>query len=189
MLCKLRSRVERICAAALLIAVVGLLMPTTGCTPVSGDEMEGGSFARGFTVFPDELFTAPPGAVPEPAAVEADPARIRAPIRSRGSGRKYSKLLKKIEAPGDEAMYGEYNDWGYWSGTSYRMHTNLPRGYWVYVTPCWYIFGECADDPPPPPPTPRANQRRIEDLEVEVQRLGEELERLTAVKQVRVPEE
>ena len=33
-------------------------------------------------------------------------------------------------------------DFGNWTGTSYLGHENLPQGYWVYVAPNWYIWGD-----------------------------------------------
>lgn len=55
---------------------------------------------------------------------------------------RYKTLLKQIEVPGDAATYGDFCDFGFWSGTSYAGHTDLPAGYWVYLSPNWYIFKE-----------------------------------------------
>jgi hypothetical protein len=55
---------------------------------------------------------------------------------------KYAKLLKKLEVADDKDGYGEFNDWGLWTGTAYRGYGDLPPGYWVYVAPHWYIWGE-----------------------------------------------
>lgn len=44
--------------------------------------------------------------------------------------------------PADQSAYGDFCDFGYWSGTEYAGHANLPAGYWVYVAPTWYIFKE-----------------------------------------------
>jgi hypothetical protein len=63
---------------------------------------------------------------------------------TRGEGAKYRKLLRTITVENDRATYGEYYDYGYWSGTAWKDHKDLPPGYWVYVAPQWYIFGECA---------------------------------------------
>jgi hypothetical protein len=70
-----------------------------------------------------------------------------------GEKNKYSKLLKVIKVEQDRAAYGEFYDWGYWSGTSWAGHYDLPPGYWVYVAPNWHIFGkangvEPGDNPP-----------------------------------------
>ncbi len=58
---------------------------------------------------------------------------------------KYTKLLKKISVPGDRAAYTDFNDWGYWTGNSWAGYANLPAGYWVYVYPHWYIWGQRND--------------------------------------------
>lgn len=55
---------------------------------------------------------------------------------------KYAKLLRQIEVEDDAALYGEFYDWGYYTGASYRGFDDLPAGYWVWVKPHWYIWGE-----------------------------------------------
>lgn len=57
-------------------------------------------------------------------------------------GGKYSDLQDKLEVPEDFENYGAFRDYGYWEGDSYRTFTGLPAGYWVYVYPHWYIWGE-----------------------------------------------
>ena len=57
-------------------------------------------------------------------------------------GGKYFRLLAVLEVPGDAASHGEFNDYGYWSGTAYAGYQDLPSGYWVYVAPNWHIWGE-----------------------------------------------
>ena len=58
---------------------------------------------------------------------------------------KYSSLLRRIAVAQDADSYGAFRDWGFWSGTSYRSHSNLPPGYWVYVEPDWYIWEKCRE--------------------------------------------
>ncbi len=79
---------------------------------------------------------AKPEPKPEPKAEE------EALLRKASVDGKYTKLLKKIEVPGDKSTYGEFRDYGQYSGTSYAGFDNLPAGYWVYVSPHWYIWGE-----------------------------------------------
>ncbi|MCY2965708.1 MAG: von Willebrand factor type A domain-containing protein [Planctomycetota bacterium] len=55
---------------------------------------------------------------------------------------KYSNLLRVIRAEGDREVYGEVSEYGLWEGRDYQDHTNLPQGYWVYVAPNWYIWGD-----------------------------------------------
>jgi Ca-activated chloride channel family protein len=55
---------------------------------------------------------------------------------------KYHNLLRIVPAAKDAAGYGSFRDFGRWEGTSYQSHDNLPPGYWVYVAPNWYIWGD-----------------------------------------------
>jgi hypothetical protein len=55
---------------------------------------------------------------------------------------KYSGLLSVLTLPEDGASYGEVRDWGFWDGTAYKGRENLPKGFWVYVHPRWYIWRE-----------------------------------------------
>jgi hypothetical protein len=55
---------------------------------------------------------------------------------------KYRNLLTKVAAPGDRASYKDFSDYGWYSGTAYKGRKKLPQGYWVYVYPYWYIWGE-----------------------------------------------
>ncbi|MEX0611993.1 MAG: hypothetical protein WD229_07720, partial [Pirellulales bacterium] len=71
----------------------------------------------------------------------------RSPDPSAGAKAKYANLLKKIDVPEDRETYGDYYDWGHWSGSEWRGHTGLPAGYWVYVDGTWYIFGTHREQP------------------------------------------
>jgi len=55
---------------------------------------------------------------------------------------KYAKLLRKIKVEGDLGGYGKFNDYGFHPACNWGGHNNLPGGYWVYVYPHWYIWGE-----------------------------------------------
>jgi HEAT repeat protein len=55
---------------------------------------------------------------------------------------KYAKLLRRISVPQDKASYNEFNDYGHYPATDYAGYTGIPEGYWVYVYPNWYIWGE-----------------------------------------------
>jgi hypothetical protein len=96
---------------------------------------------------------------------------------------KYRTLLKQIKVADDVAVYGELNDWGAWTGTTWGGHADLPAGYWVYVYPCWYIWSEQVKETPLPPPVPiiiptvrEVPWYRVVALEIEVARLRAELE-------------
>ncbi|MCH2102041.1 MAG: caspase family protein [Planctomycetes bacterium] len=54
---------------------------------------------------------------------------------------KYEGLLRKIEVRFDFLENGSFSDYGRWNAKQYKGHANLPPGYWVYVYPNWYIFG------------------------------------------------
>jgi hypothetical protein len=83
------------------------------------------------------------------AAVLAAPAAaFGADPGARGlasAGGEYTDLLRILKVPGDQATYGDFNDYGYWDGTAWAGYTNLPAGYWVYVAPNWYIWGRQRD--------------------------------------------
>ncbi len=55
---------------------------------------------------------------------------------------KYQKLLRRIRVPQDQKHYTDFSDYGYYDGTEWAGFTDLPPGYWVYVYPYWYIWGE-----------------------------------------------
>jgi hypothetical protein len=61
------------------------------------------------------------------------------PAEARGSG-KYKTLLRRIHVPADRNHYQNYRDWGFFQGSQWAGHKNLPAGYWVYVYPYWYIW-------------------------------------------------
>ena len=53
---------------------------------------------------------------------------------------KYQMLLRQIKVPDDKDSYGDFNDYGLFGGNSYAGFDDLPKGYWVYVAPYWYIW-------------------------------------------------
>jgi HEAT repeat protein len=67
----------------------------------------------------------------------ADTSAVKASVNG-----KYGKLLRRIYVPQDKANYTEFRDYGQYQGTDYAGHQNIPAGYWVYVYPHWYIWGE-----------------------------------------------
>jgi serine/threonine protein kinase len=91
---------------------------------------------------PEERVPAPPG---PPAAPPPAPARKAladtAPAKASVNG-KYRKLLRRIKVEQDRAAYGEFSDYGHYTGTIYAGYSDLPVGYWVYVYPYWYIWGD-----------------------------------------------
>ena len=90
-------------------------------------------------------------------AAELTPAEAR---RKASLNNKYRRLQKKIEVPGDLQSFGGFYEYGIWEGRAYAGHTGLPSGYWVYVYPSWYIWGEevPADDGAEPQSPPGKSQ-------------------------------
>lgn len=62
---------------------------------------------------------------------------------------KYSNLLEVIDVESDRYSWGDFNEWGYRTDSYYKGYTNLPPGYWVYVYPNWFIWGNVAETPAP----------------------------------------
>lgn len=61
---------------------------------------------------------------------------------------KYRDLIQKLHVPEDVAQYGEFNDYGHWTGREYRGQQVSP-GFWVYVSPDWYVWRTQTDLPRP----------------------------------------
>lgn len=57
-------------------------------------------------------------------------------------GGKYGRLLRRIHVPKDKDGYTAFSDFGHFQATSYAGYDDIPEGYWVYVFPDWYIWGE-----------------------------------------------
>jgi HEAT repeat protein len=55
---------------------------------------------------------------------------------------KYQKLLRRLRVPRDKQNYSDFSDYGHYDGNEWAGYTDLPSGYWVYVYPHWYIWGE-----------------------------------------------
>jgi hypothetical protein len=79
-------------------------------------------------------------------AIDPDNKALAAAAPAKASvGGKYRKLLRRIKVEQDKNGYGKFSDYGHYTGTSYAGYDNLPVGYWVYVYPHWYIWGEVKD--------------------------------------------
>jgi hypothetical protein len=88
------------------------------------------------------------------------------PAKAHCNGR-YTKLLRKVHVPQDRGSYGDFHEFGHYQATDWQGHKNIPAGFWVYVYPHWYIWGEAKEAPikqipaaainrnPPPPPVGR----------------------------------
>lgn len=73
------------------------------------------------------------------------PPQRRAAAEAQGLasvGGKYSELLRTIEVEPDYLEFSDFNDYGLHPACGYRGYSPLPEGFWVYVYPNWYIWGE-----------------------------------------------
>lgn len=55
-------------------------------------------------------------------------------------GGKYRMLLRMLRIPEDGKQFAGFKEFGYRTETTCAEYTNLPKGYWVYVYPYWYIW-------------------------------------------------
>lgn len=55
---------------------------------------------------------------------------------------KYFDLLATMKAPTDRYKNGDLKEFGYQNIENYLGYSQLPDGYWVYVYPDYYIWGE-----------------------------------------------
>lgn len=62
-------------------------------------------------------------------------------VPERANAGKYEKLLKTLPCPEDQDEYGDFEDSGHFDATSY-CGQNAPAGYWVWLAPNWYIWGQ-----------------------------------------------
>ncbi len=67
---------------------------------------------------------------------ELSPEKAREKASVKG---KYSNLLQILNCPKDRRSYGNFKDWGYWSGKRWCGKA-VRKGYWVWVAPNWYIW-------------------------------------------------
>ena len=62
----------------------------------------------------------------------------------------------------DEKTYGKVHDLGYSTRSEYAGQQSLPKGYWVYVAPDWFIWERLN----PEPIAPHAPNRMRPELEL-----------------------
>ncbi len=67
-------------------------------------------------------------------ASHADPYDARASVNG-----KYSGLVQTLNCPEDSVRYGDFVDWGHWSGGTWCGQSAKP-GYWVWLAPNWYVW-------------------------------------------------
>ena len=59
---------------------------------------------------------------------------------SSSANDKYFGLLQTLNCPSDKNQYGAYMDEGYWGGGAWCGQQGK-AGYWVWVEPNWYVWG------------------------------------------------
>lgn len=52
---------------------------------------------------------------------------------------RYGGLMQKVHCPADIENYGQFHDYGWWSGTVY-CGRRVTSGWWVYAHPWWYVW-------------------------------------------------
>jgi hypothetical protein len=80
---------------------------------------------------------AAPGADTLPAA---RPRALPGEIALAKARTRYRMLLRQIKVPADAETYGDFHDLGPRDQREYAGFKDLPKGHWVYVYPCWYIW-------------------------------------------------
>ena len=63
---------------------------------------------------------------------------------------KYSNLIQVLYCPSDRGQYGEFRDYGHWGGGAWCGKRGK-SGYWVWVSPNWYIWSDKGQRVPKPP--------------------------------------
>lgn len=76
-----------------------------------------------------------PAAAAPAAPLKEDQLLVRAQVKG-----KYRMLLRQIKVEKDRDTYGDFKDLGFRNRPAYAGHTDLPRGFWVYSAPYWYIW-------------------------------------------------
>jgi hypothetical protein len=86
--------------------------------------------------------------MPAPAAGDKAPdeKKLAESFRKATAGGKYRMLLRQIKVANDQDNYGDFNDYGLYSSPEYAGYRDLPRGYWVYAAPYWYIWRDLASE-------------------------------------------
>ena len=78
------------------------------------------------------------------AVLRADPPKpavdLEQNLKKAAVNGKYRMLLAQIKVEDDKEAGGDFKDAGLQSRTDYAGQANLPKGYWVYVKPYWYIW-------------------------------------------------
>jgi hypothetical protein len=90
--------------------------------------------------------------VPELPEARAAPAPGPSPedlLKKAAADGKYAMLLRQIKVEDDQKTYKDFHDLGFRDRRQYGGHNDLPKGWWVYAHPYWYIWRDLAATPKP----------------------------------------
>src|SRR5437868_8770033 len=74
------------------------------------------------------------------ALAPAPPEDLEKSLTKASVDGKYAMLLYQFKSEKDAEECGEFSEYGYRNKTEHGEEKNLPKGYWVYVQPYWYIW-------------------------------------------------
>ncbi|HEV3256954.1 MAG TPA: hypothetical protein VG013_08760 [Gemmataceae bacterium] len=87
------------------------------------------------------LFAAGAAALaPVPVMAASAPPSLEGSLTKARVDGKYRMLLRQFKVEKDAESYGAFKDLGFRDRKEYAGRTDLPRGFWVYVKPYWYIW-------------------------------------------------
>src|SRR5437016_1283643 len=61
-------------------------------------------------------------------------------LKKAQMGGKYRMLLKMLKVPDAVKEYTAFKDYGYSTQSELGDYKDIPKGFWVYVHPYWYIW-------------------------------------------------
>jgi beta-lactamase regulating signal transducer with metallopeptidase domain len=74
------------------------------------------------------------------AAAMPRPLPLEEALQKARADGKYQMLLRQFKVEKDYEAFKDYRDYGPRDLREYAGQTDLPKGYWVYVYPYWYIW-------------------------------------------------
>jgi uncharacterized protein YkwD len=70
-------------------------------------------------------------------------------LQQKAAGKLYGTLLKRMKIPPELTAVGFFRDLGPSEAVeAYAGYTDIPKGYWVYVYPYWYIWQDRKEENP-----------------------------------------